>query len=330
MSRHAAAFALLACGCFSDPPPVGTDTSGDDTTATDTSVTASDDGPTDASADATTSTDDTAGAGCTPDSVCVPAPPPGWLGPVAFAADDARPPSCGESYPTEIATLHEGVDVGSSACHCECSGPTPACSAMLVVFDDLGCEGSPSQGLEITPGECNALFGDPTAIGVFADNDLMFACEPTATDEIAPWAWMRDIAVCGLEAAPPVCDVGVCAPLASPSFTPLCIYREGEHDCPDGWDERHLFHGDARDTRACEPCECTIVEPDCSPQVYVSDDAMACANASGPLPPSCISIAPEQQAVSWEPLDAGSCTPMRTQVQGEVTPIAPATACCRM
>ena len=71
----------------------------------------------------------------------------------------------------------------------------------------------------------------------------------------------------------------VCAPEPDGEGT-LCVYREGEHACPDGdYDDRRVYFTELDDTRNCSACSCGS---DCSYswRLYAaSDTTCSCAAA---------------------------------------------------
>jgi hypothetical protein len=343
MRMIAAALAVLTTGCFEDAPPIESDTGDGGTThgsmdasatatndASDDAPTADDDADDDDDDDSTNATDPTAPGECPPDSVCVPAIPTAWLGPVAFTVDALGTPSCAGAYPLEVEQLHAVIEEDASTCGCSCDGPLPGCTGSIVTYGDVGCEGDASMGVPADPGECTGIVGADPSIGVLSVGGVVQACEALGTEEIGAWSWANDVAVCAPAEPPSACGDGVCAPLGEPSFRQLCIYREGDHPCPDeeGYGERQVFHADVDDTRACTECACTIAAPNCAPQLWLSDDIAACGTPDGPFMMGCVGIGPSHIAAYWEPLDPGGCSPERSVLEGAVTPTGTATVCC--
>lgn len=344
MNRFVAvAIAVLVVGCFEDAPPVeddgGTGSSGGDDSPTSMSTgdatgpttpsTTDDDDTTDGPSDDTTDDGTTGAPECPPNAVCVPPVPPAWLGPVAFAVDGLQTPTCGGTYPTPIAMLHEGLDIADSTCGCTCSGPSPGCSGSIVTYDDLGCEGSTSAALPADPGECIGIIATIPSIGVVQFGGAVQACEPTASQELGAWSWANDVAVCGTAEAAPSCGDGVCAPVPDGPITTSCIYRDGVHECPnEDYDALHRFHADAADSRTCSDCECQLAAPNCAPQLWLSDDVAACSDPEGPFAPMCVGLG-DHDAAYWLPTDPGDCAAGPTSLRGDVTPTGTVTVCCR-
>lgn len=147
--------------------------------------------------------------------------------------------------------------------------------------------------------------------------------------------------VCGTQPNEGGCDAGeVCAPIPSVPFpNTLCIYREGEHACPDGpFSERILHYRDFEDDRACGP-ECTCGEPDgeCSGaglNLYSTD---TCVLETAPGSGSLSDEGCEDAALSstirgirrvGTATFSGSCSASGFAALGELTPVDPVTACC--
>ncbi|TKD13078.1 hypothetical protein [Polyangium fumosum] len=128
----------------------------------------------------------------------------------------------------------------------------------------------------------------------------------------------------------------VCGP-ASDDYA-SCIFREGEHLCPEGWGgERHVLYGVVKDERECSACTCgpptgatcqvewhTYHQPACSMDskgyVYAGMDA------------PCHDFMPGTQlsGKTAELLNytKGTCTPTGGAVVGELTLDKPVTVCC--
>lgn len=130
--------------------------------------------------------------------------------------------------------------------------------------------------------------------------------------------------------------------LVAPREGKACIYREGEHECPDGnYLEQRIIFGSYEDTRSCEACE-LLQEPGeirCLHELGVSkrDPDVSCANASifgadtlclieenflGREAPWAI------QELSREASWSGSCESSKPAAVGSLEPREPWTLCC--
>jgi hypothetical protein len=142
---------------------------------------------------------------------------------------------------------------------------------------------------------------------------------------------------------PPCEDVGMlCVPTNDPieeGFS-LCLYREGERDCPPGWPIQHVFYEDVDDSAVCTPCTCTDpMGGVCSGLISVYQDG----GCSAPLfenyfmtsndPATCLGVSvgaalgsKSVTDVSYQP---GSCAPSGGDPAGDPIPLQPSTFCCR-
>ena len=142
---------------------------------------------------------------------------------------------------------------------------------------------------------------------------------------------------------PPCADPGMmCVPAPDPSMVgfSLCIYREGDRECPAAWPNRRVFHETFDDSPVCTHCECSDpVGGRCSGRVSVYQDG-ACSSSvfenifmTSVDPARCIDMSAgialgskKMSDVTYEP---GSCTPSGGEPLGEPVPLEPSTFCCR-
>ncbi|MDI3287920.1 hypothetical protein [Polyangium sp. 15x6] len=129
----------------------------------------------------------------------------------------------------------------------------------------------------------------------------------------------------------------VCGP-ASEDYS-SCIFREGEHLCPEGWGgERHLLYGVVKDERECSACTCGApTGGTCDALISVwsspgcSQIAIARPISTGMVAP-CDPFMPGTQfsGKTAELLNytKGTCAPSGGAVIGELTLDKPVTVCC--
>jgi hypothetical protein len=110
------------------------------------------------------------------------------------------------------------------------------------------------------------------------------AARPVET--IAPPIWDAQVVTCREPELGPECGEGVCTPLAPAGFeSGVCIYREGQHECPAGdYSVIHRHHSGVEDDRDCSYCACGAGTGVCdgSLQVYGSNDCTGAAQAAAP------------------------------------------------
>ena len=129
----------------------------------------------------------------------------------------------------------------------------------------------------------------------------------------------------------------VCGPAGDSSS---CIYREGEHLCPEGWGgERHVLYGMVKDERECSACTCEAPTGGTCTVLASVYSAPACSlfevggNVSEGMVAPCHDFMPGIQlsGKTAELLNytKGICAPSGGEIVGELTLDKPATVCCR-
>ncbi|MDI1478568.1 hypothetical protein [Polyangium sp. y55x31] len=129
----------------------------------------------------------------------------------------------------------------------------------------------------------------------------------------------------------------VCGP-AGDDYS-FCIYREGEHLCPEGWGgERHVLYGVVKDERECSACTCGPPTGGMCAVLWSVFGAPACTDyqagaqiTAGMVAP-CTDLMPGTQlsGKTAELLNhtKGTCTPSGGEPVGELTLDKPMTVCC--
>ena len=299
-------------------------------------------------------------AGETCSGECVPLAPAGWSdamllwsGPV-FAV-----PKCPDRAPSPY---YQGwTDLVSGGCgECSCEAPTGSCELPTVFV--ASSETCPGDG----PGAAHTFFTAPdpwdgscTDQGAIPAGQLcngvpcvrsltidpLVVTESTCTPSditVPKSSWQTAALACRGIAMPPCTDPGmICVPTAEPppeDFS-LCLYREGDRDCPFGWPDKHVFFESFDDSPVCTPCTCSDpMGGECSALVSVYQDGgcsmVLTANfVTSADPASCKDVpagAPLGSKgvtdVSYQP---GSCIPSGGDLVGDPIPLAPSTFCCR-
>lgn len=181
---------------------------------------------------------------CANEETCAPPPPPEWNGPViARVAKDTQPdPVC----PPATTELWEGGQDPAAACPCdECSPESVSCDIVL----DWGvfgfCDGGSTDweaGCQDFAAESDGQFYFALDIGL-ADGA---ACTPPTPSD--PRFRTRAV-VCDPQGER--CDGGTCV------SGPVCIWRDGEHECPGTFAARTVLHQDVQTKSAsCAGCNC--------------------------------------------------------------------------
>jgi hypothetical protein len=236
--------------------------------------------------------------------------PPAWAaGPTGFVDLDIPPFDCACSCPRQpevTCAFHYEFNTGNT-----CDGDT-------VVVDFGGLGECASHGV---PGASSVLVSD---ISTEAD------CGGGVFAEAVPPTWTERIDAC----VPPLgetCSLGACVPRPPMMFDgPLCITREGEHDCPEGpFDIRRVAYAGYADERMCQ-CDCAATEVSCA-GIAVASGTEGCGNEVGSNNVDvCIASLDDIHSASVSSVTGSAqCVALGDPTpQGEVTRNGPRTFCC--
>jgi hypothetical protein len=263
---------LVVVGCFSENP-VGSSADGDDTSSTaSTTEAATEHG--DPSTETVDPLDDTASDACAPGWVCAPPVPDGWTGPASLRVAPVGPaPGCAGGYPDAIWTLGAEIEA-TGACACSCgTAPNVGCAAPVEIleFDDGTCGGQPQQVTAQAQGICVAF--DPSHADMRLRIPPSGTCPVVQTPRFTDAAFGLSVAACGGAAQGESCAAGSCVPQPQPPYDDgLCVWQQGEHECPADWTEAHVGYNAIDDRRDCEGlCTCELEAFSCPGYVYVDD-----------------------------------------------------------
>jgi hypothetical protein len=320
---------LGALACFSDPntsdgeSDAGTGEAGDG------------DGDTgeEASTSAETGDGDTGGA-CGAGMVCADPVPAGWSGPVVVS-EDAGAVECPSEFPSLVQELHAGLSADSAECGCECGQPSDgiACSATLFE-DDPGCDQNVFMADQwaLDQADCIDIATDTTAFRVVAGelqaNDS--SCEAIASENVPEPSWETNTAACQVS-NPDSCSVGgTCQPDTAAS---LCIWVEGDTDCPAGpYETQIVRYLGVEDTRGCSECSCGSPEGSCGGDVELLTSGcgiMGVLEGKVDVDAGCADIneVPTFAEYKAQVVDA-ACPANGGETVGEALPASPVTFCC--
>lgn len=282
------------------------------------------------------------------EGVCVGPVPDEWNGPVVQrTSDDGDDPGCGGLWPVpEGEMLHENVVAEPADCDCACSEVhAPVCedSGVLFMYDDDTCQGNGLYGFadavwNLSPGLNSPSADTPTASGqtwrLITTSDTPAACGSTAVlDQKPDLEHLGRVRLCQPQSlSQGTCAEGSCAPAVLAPFgngSDICVWRDGEHECPETYPAASTYHRSASDHRGCGTCSCAPEGPACTealvllarPGQFVDAPEGVCTYAS---------FAP----VSFAFIE-GTPLPDTCQVSSPSTPIGsvevadPVTVCCR-
>lgn len=242
--------------------------------------------------------------------------------------------------------LFSEVSAPSANCNCNCGSVESArCQDMrLERYDDDECDVFAFETLHPVPpiNEPACLSHSPhggiVARSVPLDCDMTPCPSCPATGSIEKPDVQLEDAVFLHRARPAACE-GRESCFERRGDLPVCIAREGIHECPLGFDSRQVLFGSVDDHRGCSSCECsppTSVECELSIFVY---DAAGCSETNlseaaqvtfDPYGSStCLDIPiGGSYRVESELVNPGLCTPLGGQPTGTAEGSAPHTLCC--
>lgn len=302
----------------------------------------------------------TPGPNCPPKETCagqcVVVPPLGgwevpallWFGPVLEAPEcpaDRAPIKGYEGYADPI----EPPTCSPSACTCEPSTGVCGLPSVLTASTDPMCPDDDAMAMHADfsgldrPGVCNGNTSIPAGYGSVTVEPLTLTetgCKPSGPPpptEGTP-AWRTFARACRGSASPCLDASMTCVP-AVPSASGFlqCLYKQGEHECPEAYPTQHVFYDEITGSRGCSACSCAA--PDggvCSATLELFKDG-ACtmldqAREVTSVEPECIEIfgiglgGKKMTAPSYQP---GTCEPIGGEPIDSVELKRPSTFCCQ-
>jgi hypothetical protein len=291
----------------------------------------------------------------------------GWSSPVLlWIGTPGQAPACPPEAPaTDYEGFADPLEAPPACSACACSAPTGKCAppvaltaasmaACPATAGDLG-----TRGFDAPPGwdgactSANAIPAGEQCAGGLCTQSLTIAplaltesrCTPILPvpplDPVTPYtgAWSTAARSC-FDPAPGTCRTpgAVCAPGVAPGLA-RCIHQSGDVACPSGWPERHLFFGDAEDSRGCSPCGCGLPTGSlCTGLLSVYTDgsctSLLTSVSVASSAPSCVVFQPAGEAVGSKALtlvdyQPGVCLATGGEPVGSVTPTDATTFCCQ-
>lgn len=266
--------------------------------------------------------------------------PDDWEGPgILYEGPPDPMPDCPDDFPTSIDVGGTDIINDPATCSaCTCGAPAITCrpSALLAFrSDNCGSFGFPNA--QPSSGDCSTLTAGTTIRSYIANPPAADAedCAPSETSLMgSPPSFGAQGRVCALRAGSGGCASGEsCSPtqIAPPFVGASCIWRDGEEDCPSGFEQRHVFATGLVDNRSCSPCACGTPNVSCEATTTIYGDAL-CSDAVEIVSNNamCAVNAPPGVALTVEITSAGSCAASggepsgSVDLDGDVT-----TVCCR-
>ncbi|WP_437725162.1 hypothetical protein [Sorangium sp. So ce861] len=268
---------------------------------------------------------------------CV-AVPEDWQGPgLLYQGPEAADVACPEGFSTRVDVGgRDPVDTPATCSPCSCGAPDVECELPAVtVYGDEGCDGA-SVTLPVASENCINL-GDSFQPGSYSadapevDSATCAASGGEAT--LPPPRFGIEGLVCAPGPDAGGCDAGeACAPreIDAPFEQGVCIWREGERRCPEGFGERHVFASSMVDNRGCTRCTCDADGVRCAATLALFGETR-CREPIETVPfnGACVDEPPPAASVSIEVTGTGSCQPRGGDPRGEVEEGEDAiTVCC--
>lgn len=311
--------------------PTTDDPDPDDSGTSDTNEDSSDNSSDSSSDDSTTT-----GGPPSCDGMCMVAPE-GWNGPIlAYEVPSGEAdPGCGGVFGTEVARHGADPNAPAAVCGCECGVPIgSSCTTPSLRYhlNSNGCDVNVGAYIALQPGCNNITDLDPATFRLGEPVFTGGICLPVPTTELPPAEFASDVVFCSAE----LDSIG-CMPEAScvPNVeSPICVWAEGEQECPADFPVSQTLYTAFEDTRACGACECGDAEGACEMNdVYLYPDSDQCVVAFEPVgsvePGGCTEYDDDTQSIHFDPpVPVSACAPSLGAPTGEVVPTGAVTMCC--
>ncbi len=310
--------------------------------------------------DAGTDAADGAAAVCS--GACVEAPPLGWSEPTLLwkGAIGSTPPACPAEAPVIGFQGFADLVVPPASCGaCSCDAATATCGiTSSYTASSVACGATGVTSSFDAPASWD---GTCTNDGAFAAGQLcgtttcaksLTAGALTVQNEgcaavtapppipTPPATWQTAVLACKRGSAVPCDDPGqVCAPVAVPpqGFT-LCVYQDGDLDCPASFPNKLGVATGFDDQRGCSACTCGSPAGGlCVATLNVfTDNACTAPLLSIPISstgPACVDLVPPGPALGSKTVEKlkylhGDCAAAGGDPMGDAVPTGAATFCC--
>jgi hypothetical protein len=263
--------------------------------------------------------------------------PMAWTGlGILFEGPEAQVPDCPGDFATPIDLGGSGPQGAPAICSaCSCSVPDTACTATLSAYRNSRCDMRPNVATPERGSGCTILSGGfaPRSYLASAPSLDAAACAPVGGEAtVPPLSWTTRARVCAMTSAGDGCaHGGRCAPSRAdvPFLGGICVWRDGEHACPAGYDDRHVFAQTPVDTRGCTPCSCGQLSATCTMTTTLFSD-FSCTDAVGIVVNNdvCLPDAPMASAFSASTTILGGCPASGGAPTGDVNEGASKTTVC--
>lgn len=292
---------------------------------------------------------DCADSDCVGRSVCLPAVPSDWTGPLTTfkRPSTVDPTPCSNGVLPKRRFLTKGKEVHCSPCACgDREGASCKIASVEIKTGDPGnttCAGVAP--IDVSSASCGEFDAPTTPPGLSVRASLAEvkgSCPASGgVVDNRPPVFQESYDTCPLAGGGVGCGTSTCVPLSNEAQT--CILHAGvDAFCPSGWNTRIVVFDDADDNRGCTTCSCDDPATVCGkaklelqrvggcgidansvrPSVDV-DGTCTYLNVNESLPGTKWHLAPSGVAVT-----STSCTPSGGQPTGDVSPKNGSVLCC--
>jgi hypothetical protein len=218
-------------------------------------------------------------------------------------------------------------------CDCQCSDPGAGISCTATLFqDDPGCNQAVFQPASwpLQEGACTPIStftAYRATAGTFSANGS--TCQPQPSVNVPPATWATSVVACEVS-NPDSCSVnGSCLP---DTEAPLCVWVEGDVDCPAGpYEVQVVHHQDVDDQRECSECSCGTPEGTCGGSVVLQTNGCGIqflAAGSVTVGDGCTDVNNGANRAKYNPTNDGACPASGGEASGQAAPAGPVTFCC--
>jgi hypothetical protein len=278
---------------------------------------------------------------CT-NGTCAPMPAgDGWNGPVAFLLEPGGSglPDCSPLWSNSQDGM-AGLNAPPASCEaCGCGEPTFDCSVpTITTFTTPSCNPGTQEEFVTPPafGVCDPF--SPQDLDGFeapAPNVVNLSCPaPSGGQPTIPNAtWDEEARLCSGTTYGTGCGGDLCVP-ASTTFA-VCVFQEGNEDCPEGYPDKTVIYTGLNDNRGCSNCDCSPPNSaTCvgTTQLWVGEqNCPGTSDFSVTNDGSCVTVGRGGVVSSFEVTVAkntGNCNTSGGEPIGQATPTGARTVCC--
>lgn len=258
---------------------------------------------------------------------CVEAPE-GWHGPDALmlVPVEQEPALCPAPFVELGLSFRTDLRASDAVCACDCapSENEAVCArtATVRVYDSLdeGCTADNVTYSVQVAGECGEIEmirDRPVTVTPNPRPVPGATCEAVPTTERSPVSWDQAASLCAL-------------PSPAPDDALVCVWTEGDVECPGTFDARHVLFDGVDDTRGCTECTCAdgSVACDATVTLRVNENCLGDLNDVG-AGGDCLDAGFLTRGVdmAWgDPVV--TCEPTVVTPTGRASGANPVTACC--